>query len=103
MSARPWRGAVASLALAAASLTSVVGPAGADDDPAESTVKTIDADTLRHAPADPRTALARDHVRTNFLADSASNGRLYDASEVKTAVVDDVTVAWHLGSTSPGS
>ena len=96
MRARSWRDALASLALAAASVTFVV-PAEAEPASPATTVTTIDAATLRSAAADPHTAQARDHVRADFLADSANNGRLYDSSEVETAVVGDTTVAWPSG------
>jgi len=94
MNARRWSGRVTSLAVATALLTALVGPARAADPAAQPVVERIDGGTLLQAATNQQTAEERDLVEAAFLEDSANNGRLYDASEVETAVVGDVTVAW---------
>ena len=82
------------MAITATLQISMIVSADADPAPTAPVVETIDAATLQRETANPQTARVRARAEATFLEDSASNGRLYDASEVQAAVVGDVSVAW---------
>lgn len=99
---RASRHALACLALAAATWTGV-SPASADPEPtptveagtveAETTDKITGAELIA-ASDDTATSDERAEAEADLLVASAQDGVLYDAAEVQSAVVDDVTTTW---------